>query len=730
MKSCLTTLTVLLLSLSALVQAAERPKIALVLSGGGARGLAHIGVLKVLEEAKVPVDCVVGTSMGAIVGGAMATGMSADEMASIVSAADWEYMFGDKPHRKDVPYFRKRDDQQDYFDFTLTLKNFWPVPPRNLVGVHYISQFFRQMTKGIEVENFDQLPTPYRAIGADLETGKTVIMRHGDLPLVMRASMSVSGVFPPVPYENYLVVDGGIVKNMAIDEGRKLCGDVVIAVNVSSPNAQRQKLDSLFAVSEQTINIAVQKDMQAQIATLTAQDVLITPEMAKLSSTDFKESTKLMAAGEQAARTRLAQLQRYALTDVEYAQWQQQRQQRKAKTPHIQKVEIAPTRWVSPQVLKSVLAVPKGELLDIPALHQRIDEVYARGDFVRIGYQVKNQPDGATLKVIPVEKDGQDFARIGLKMNTDFANTSSFGLVAMLRRSWLNDLGAEWQVQGELGETRALYTEIYQPTVLNGAFFLAPWLQWKDEPKDLVINHETVGQHRILHAGGGIDIGSVIGKWGEVRMFVADQQVRWRSSLEVNNPSIGEHYEQIAYGIKAVFDQLDNPRFPRAGNWIKLDYTHADQDLGSDKAYQRLTLDWRRAFTWDDYTFFATGRGGTALGSTLPYAEEFQLGGALNLSAYRRAEFVGNNFFFTRLLGYKQIKDMPSALGGGIYVGLLAEAGATSQQDSWSSALLDNTVYSMGAVLAADTRLGPFYLTVAQGQQQRRAVHLTLGISY
>ena len=204
-------------------------------------------------------------------------GMSPQEMEQQVLAADWEHIFGDKPKRQDMPYFRKRDDQKDYFDFTLTLKDFWPVAPRNLVGVHYITQFFRLLTGGIVADQFDQLPIPYRAIGADLESGKTVVMSHGDLPLVMRASMSVSGVFPPVPYENYLVVDGGIVKNMGIDEGRKLCGDVVIAVNVSSPNTNRQKLESLFSVSEQTINIAVQKDMQAQIATLTPKDILLHP---------------------------------------------------------------------------------------------------------------------------------------------------------------------------------------------------------------------------------------------------------------------------------------------------------------------------------------------------------------------------------------------------------------------------------------------------------------------
>jgi NTE family protein len=724
---------VLLLTLLATlttVQAAERPKIALVLSGGGARGIAHVGVLKVLEEARVPVDCVVGTSMGAIVGGAAATGMSPAEMEKRVLAADWDYVFGDRPKRKDIPYFRKRDDWQDYFDFTLTLRDFWPVPPRNLVGVHYITQFFRELTGSISVEKFDQLPLPYRAIGADLENGKTVIMDHGDLPLVMRASMSVSGVFPPVPYENSLVVDGGIVKNMGVDVGRQLCGDAVIAVDVSSPNANRQKLESLFAVSEQTINIAVQRDMQAQIATLTAKDILIKPNMGKLTSTDFNESAQLIAAGEKAARAVLPSLQRYALSEEDYLIWQQNLTARKPKNKAVTKIEITPTRWVSPSVLKSLLDVHKGEALDQAALHHSMDSIYARGDFIRIAYQLLPATEGSLLRIIPVEKDGRDFARVGLKLNTDFANNSSFGLVAGLRRSWLNHLGAEWQSQAEIGETRALYTELYQPTVLDGEFFLAPWISLRDEPRDIVSAHETIGENRVRHLGGGLDIGSVLGKWGEVRFSVSDQQVKWRSSLQTVNPIVGESYEQIGYGVKAVFDQLDNPRFPRTGNLARLEYFASDANLGSDRDYKRFMLDWRRAFTWSQYTFFATGRGGSALGTTLPYAEAFQLGGAMNLSAYRRSELSGNTFFLSRLLGYRQIKEMPPALGGGVYIGLLAEAGAVSAKTSWSSTLFDSPAYSIGAVLAADTRLGPFYLTLAQGDKQRRAAHLTLGMSY
>lgn len=712
------------------VMAAERPKVALVLSGGGARGIAHIGVLKVLEEARVPVDCVVGTSMGAIVGGAAATGMQAEEMQRRVEGADWDYLFGDKPHRRDMPYIRKRDDGQDYFDFTLTLRNFWPVPPRNLVGVHYITQFFRELTGGLEVDRFDQLPIPYRAIAANIENGQTVIMDQGDLPLVMRASMSVPGVFPPVSYKEQMVVDGGIVKNMGIDEGRKLCGDAVVAVNVSSPNAARDKLESLFAVSEQTINIAVQKDMQAQIATLGKRDVLITPDLTGLTSTDFNESHRLIAAGEQAARAALPGLRALSLSPEDYAAWRNGVEARRPKHRQIGRVEITPTRWVSRDVLKSLLDVRKGQPLDQAELHRNIDRIYARGDFVRLTYQLLPEPDGSLLRIIPIEKDGRDFLRVGLKLNSDFSGDSSFGLQAGLRRTWLNRLGAEWLTQAEIGETRALRTEFFQPTVLNGAFFVAPWAELRDDPRDVVINHEKVVGNRVKRIGGGLDFGSELDKWGEVRAYLRGEHVKWSSALQTAVPQVGESYTQAGYGLKLIYDQLDNPRFPRRGDWVKLDAFATTDALGSERDYRKALLDWRHAYTRGPYTLFLTGRGGSALGTTLPYAEQFQLGGPMNLSAYRPSELAGNTFFLTRVLGYRQVKEMPPALGGGVYLGLLAEAGQASMDTEWRNALFSHPAWSVGGVLAADTRLGPLYLTLAQGDGNRRTASLTLGISY
>lgn len=725
-------LLVMLLGCATLAQAGERPRVALVLSGGGARGIAHVGVLKVLDEARVPVDCVVGTSMGSIVGGALASGMPAGEMEARVAAANWNELFADRPKRSDVPYFRKQDDWREYFDFTLTLRDFWPVPPKNLVGVHHITQFFRGLTGGIEADHFDHLPIPYRAIGADLESGRAVIMEEGDLPLVMRASMSVPGVFPPVQYKDHLVVDGGIIKNMGIDEGRRLCGDVVIAVNVSSPSSRRSELSSVLAISQQVINIGVQKNVDEQIATLAPGDVLITPDLSALASTDFALVPQFIRAGEQAARQQLSKLSSYALSESEYRAWRDRVTAGRPGNPPIRRVEIGPTRWVSPEVLSSSLNVEAGQPFDQPALHRKLNQLYARGDFERLTYNLIREQDGTVLRVNPLEKEGRDFARVGLKLNTNFDDESSFGVLGYLRRGWINHLGAEWKAEVEIGKSRYLYSEFYQPLVLDGKFFVSPRVSYRDELRSLVMDGEKRGDEAVVTRVAGLDFGSVLGKWGEVRLGLSRERVALDNASQVQPAALGvdEDFVQAGYSLRVVYDQIDNPRFPTRGAWARLGYYESSDSLGSEVDFHRVELHARKAFTWGRNTLLLTGHVGATLDGELPFQEQFELGGLMNLTAYALQELRGQSMAQIRLASLRKFRDMPAGLGSGVYYGLLLESGAVGEGGELDRPLLDEMHHSVGLMLVADTRLGPAYLAVAQGDDGHQAAYLALGISY
>lgn len=720
----------LVLCFSLLTHAEERPRIALVLSGGGARGIAHVGVLKVLEENRIPVDCVVGTSMGAIVGGAYATGMPASEMRGRIEHVNWDRMFADRADRRFIPYFRKRDDWQDYFDFTMNIRDFRIMPPENLIGVQNVGLFFRDLVGTTAAMPFDQLPIPYRAVGTDLETGDAVVMSEGDLPLVMRASMTVPGAFPLIEYKGRVVVDGGLTKNLPIDEGRRLCGDHVIAVNVSTPGVDKGALHSVFAISQQVVTLAVQRDTKQQTATLGSKDTLITPDLKSFDSADFDRAGDLIDRGEEAARAALPGLLRYQLSPEDYAKWRAAVDSRKRPPPRIKHVRIEPTRWANTAVTSSLLAIQKNEPLDQHALHDNIQRIYARGDFERVSYSIWPYEDGAELDVRPMEKPGRDFARVGVELETNFSELSTFEVKGAMRRMWVNSWGAEWRSEGQIGETRRVFTELYQPTVLNGEFFVAPQAYYLSHPRDIVLDSQRVAQLEVTDIGTAFDLGSILGKWGELRAGMVERHVNSEIGSASEFKSYQNAYNGSGYRIQATYDQMDDTKFPHHGSLVRWQWYDSSAGLGADRNYRRLDFDARRALLFGSNTLLLDLRTGSSQGTQLPDSESFFLGGLMNLSAYRRDELVGNQMMLTRVTLYRQVDELPAGIGHGVYAGILLEGGKTSSELGYNSDIFKHWRTSSSAVFAADTRLGPLYLVLSQGDRDHRAAYLALGISY
>ena len=240
------------------------PRIGLALSGGGARGIAHVGVLKVLEEMRIPISCVTGTSMGAIVGGTYAAGRTPQDMETRVVAADWETIFRDAPPRKEIAVRRKVEDYFTLFKPEFGVKDGLALPKGLIAGVS-IETFFRELsTPAFGVGDFSKLPIPFRAMATDIETGESVVLDKGSLAQAMRASMSVPGAIAPVEIDGRLLVDGGIANNLPIDEARKLCGEVIIAVNISTPPLKRDEITSALTVTTQLINFLGKQTVDQQ----------------------------------------------------------------------------------------------------------------------------------------------------------------------------------------------------------------------------------------------------------------------------------------------------------------------------------------------------------------------------------------------------------------------------------------------------------------------------------
>src|SRR3984957_1602579 len=280
-----------------------RPRICVVLSGGGARGIAHIGVLKVLEDLKIPIDCIAGTSMGAVVGGLYASGMSAHDIEKTMRSVDWQEAFHDAPPRRDLNFRRKQDDRNFLVRLPLGVKHYHILLPKGFIQGQKLQETLRQLTLPFSnTTDFDRLPTPFRAVSTDLETGDTVLLDKGDLSIAMRASISAPGVFAPVDYQGRLLVDGGLADNLPIDVAREMKADILIVSDVSFPLQPRDRLDSALSISNQTLAILVRKDSDRQKETLGSRDILIEPALGSTPPTDFSAVATAITQGEAAAR--------------------------------------------------------------------------------------------------------------------------------------------------------------------------------------------------------------------------------------------------------------------------------------------------------------------------------------------------------------------------------------------------------------------------------------------
>ena len=371
--------------------APARPRIGLVLGGGGAKGGAHIGVIKVLEEMRIPVDCIAGTSMGSIVGAAYATGASADELEKIVTSINWRDMLSNVP-RESQPYHRKALDALFPNGIEVGIRDKGIVAPGGLLPTHQIEALFRRIVADAGgVSDFNKLPIPFRAVSTDLESGAVQVWDRGDLAQAMRASMAVPGVFAPVEANGHLYVDGMLVRNLPVDVARQTCADVVIVVPVSNPRPPRSCLNSLLGVAGQSMNIAIEANERAQLATLTDKDIEISVVLKDISSGDFDKMPEAIPIGEAAARAAAPQLARYSVSPQAYAAW-------RAGLPRINgigsgvridEVRLAGFKVTNPEVMKTYLHVKAGDTYDARAAAADTDRLVARGDFVAVDYRLE-----------------------------------------------------------------------------------------------------------------------------------------------------------------------------------------------------------------------------------------------------------------------------------------------------------------------------------------------------
>jgi NTE family protein len=708
------------------VPGARPPRIGLVLSGGGARGLAHVGVLKVLEELRVPVHCVTGTSMGAIVGGGYAAGATAADLEEFVRRADWDAVFRDAPPRAEISTRRKIDEYKTLFAPEYGVTRNGLILPKGVIAGVSILGFFRQLTQqAVEVGDFNQLPIPYRAVAADIETGEAVVLSHGSLSRAMRASMSVPGALAPVEIDGRLLVDGGIANNLPIDEARKLCGDVIIAVNIATPPLKRDEITSALTVGGQLINFLGKVNVERQLASLKPRDILIAPDLGDISAASFERSADAMRIGEEAARALADSLKRYSLPPAEYAALRRRQIVERKPAGAVDEIRFEGLQRTNPEVLRGLLESKPGEPLAEAEVSADLRRIYGRGDFESVDYHIQPEAGRRVMVIQPREKEwGPDYLRFGLGIATDFQGENFFNILVQYRRTWLNRLGGEWLSEAQIGQHSFLSTEFLQPVEERGRFFVAPYARVGEDYRPVFFGGSRVGEYKTRETRAGLDGGTYFGTWGELRLGAVWREVAAAIST---GPQVLPEARETTSGLRAVLfaDQLDNAWFPRKGYRMTATGYAASPSLGSDRSYHRAEGELMAVTTRGAHTLNFKISGGSDLHSDMPAYENFTLGGPLRLSGYRIDEISGRRFAFSRLMYYNRTIPLPDILGSGVFAGASLEAG--QMQGRTDGLPPAGTLWSGSIFLAASTFAGPAYFGFGLGENGHYSLYLLLG---
>ena len=574
----------------------KRPRIGLVLSGGGARGAAHIGVLKVLEELHVPVDYIAGTSMGSIVGGSYASGNTVDQMLLDISNIKSADLATDAPSRQDVSIRRKQDDLQNYIGPELGLRGGKLLLPKGVVTGIGLEAVLRDLAKVKGPVDFDTLPIPFRACATDIEFGKSVVFRSGDLAAVMRASMSVPGAIAPAEIEGKMLVDGGLTRNLPVNVAREMGADIIIAVNLGTPLMRRDQIDSLLGVTGQMINILTEQNVQASLDSLKSDDILIVPELGDYSSTDFDHMPDTVPIGEAAARKVKDQLSRYSISPQQYAvHRQRQIGATTVDTRPINEIRVEGLKRVNPKVIAENMETQAGKPLDIKVVDADMRRIYGRGDFEHVGYRLIEEPGKRILVVDAVEKSwGPDYVRFGLGLSSETGGDSYFNVLASYRKTWVNSLGAEWRNDVQLGQSTRLASEFYQPLSVNRYLFIAPMVEYNQYHVKIFEESVPIATYNNRSTVGGLDLGSQITKYGELRfgLLYGPRTFTLNSGPASFSPADGQA-DIGAARTRLRIDQLDSVKFPRSGYAATAVILDSRTELGARDDYIRWEADRR-----------------------------------------------------------------------------------------------------------------------------------------
>ena len=702
--------------------------IGLVLGGGGARGAAHIGVLKVLEREHIPICKVAGTSMGAIVGGMYAAGYSPEDIERVMSQIDWKDVLSDDPPREKLSMRRKNEDLEFLLGYEVGYHNGRITTPQGLIQGQKLLLLLREILATTwKIDDFDELPIPYRAVAADIVSGKPVVWAKGDLVLAIRSSMSVPGAFAPLPVDDYLLVDGGIFDNVPVGVARAMGANRLIVVDVGTPIMQRDSLSNPLAILNQVVSTLSQDRINRELSTLTEQDLLIRPELGDFSSAAFDKAETAIPIGVRAAEQELAKLQRFKADPQSYAQFTARHKLIAYKPPVIEFVEVKAGNQGAARLVEREMQVLVGKPVSPTQVDTLIEDAYGSGRYQTIRYQIVDRDDKVGLEITAIEKPwGPNIAQFGFTLSNDFKGNSDYQVKANIDFKNVNDAGGELRNRLRLGGETGIQAEFYQPFGLGARYFASGQGSYLAENLPLFQDTDQVADYRVRRA--------------EARMGLG---VNLSQNLAVGGGLIGGHdwvtrhigapdvipEGDAPYGAATVrleYDTLDNAIFPAHGMRLDFDPAWYRRSLGSKASSDSYKLVWDGVVSSGENHFLFGTRLTSSTNSAVIEVND-TLGGFLNLSGYPERGLLAPNIAFGRLVYYRRLSDPEGLFSVPIFIGGSAEAGHLWGYEQTVNVNIDEMIYAGSVFAGIKTPFGPLFLGYGQTNNGHSSVYLTFG---
>jgi len=695
----------------------ERPKIGLVLSGGGAKGGAHIGALKVIDELNIPIDLIVGTSMGAVVGGLYASGYTANEIEKLLTEIDWESILRSKIDRSNLYYRRKRDDDLFLIKEVLGYANGEAQLPKGVVQGYRLYQYFKQLTIDKEpLKSFDNLPIPFAAVSTDLMTGKRIVLRKGDLAEAMYSSMAVPGIFSPVEVDNLFLIDGGVVNNLPVEVAQEIGADILIVVNVGSPMYTKEEIKSFADVLDQLSNIYVQGNVTKSIELLSDNDILIRPDLGDISTADYHKISETILPGEFATRS-----QSYQLDQLAYGQPYKKSPSNKI---YIKGSKVYNHSSLCLDTIYKYLPQEPG-VYSTCEIDQYISRLYGLSFFEKINYGISDD----VLYVKPIEKRwGPTYIQSVLQLGSDFDGGSFYNLGLGITRTLVNPLAGEFRVFGSVGRVNSARVSLYQPMTSDLKWFIEPHLLYERRSFAVSIpSSDIIFSEYLFHKGQlDLELGRNFDQWG--RASIGYSRAAGQVELDLGRPLfVDSNFNDGFVFAKLEWDVFDNSYFPNNGTTGAVTYTAHNKHFGADQRFDQVQSRVGIAKTFGKHTLLALGEYNATLHGEPTFNSAFQIGGLFRLSGYTQDQLIGvdtsvfDAIYFYRVKNVNLIPNYPFPL----YVGFSAEAG-----NAWlnHTSLFKHSFIAAGSIfLGFDTILGPIYLGYGMADNGRKAAHLALG---